>query len=790
MSSLWGINAQSNKESKSHGYNNDDHVNDINDDNLNNKSINIDNDIKLALGYKYGNGFIKDLNKSFLIFNELVDKTGNEKAEFYLAECYEKGYGVTKDYKTSFYHYEKSANNGYIESQVYLVGCYVNGYLTDKNYKLALSWIEKIADHNIIGLNKDDLNTITKSFTALIEKFEDVPYTKIESDPNLLNTIIKIASLLSSTYISKYIYDPEKAIHYAKYCLKLILKFKEKYLSTYYTMNYCIGDSYYRGSDNLEPNYSYAVKYYKRSLGFDDTKNDILNNYSFEFNKADVLENLAYCYGEGGYGLHQDKNKCIYWLQKIYNKNKLDDEILNIYLSEEDGYEYTDYQDEDIEDNYTISKNSNNTNESKVVDSKDDLDIYNDIDKNIELYLRYKSGDGIDKDLHKSFSIIKEIVDKTGNAKAEFYLAESYEKGYGVAKDDKIAFYHYEKSANNGYIESQVYLAECYLNGYLTDKNYEQTLSWIEKIIDNNILEFSVDRINIIIKFFTSVIEKFEDMPYDDMQRDSNLLNINIETSFLLACIYRSKFLYDPKNVIYYSKYCLKLILNVKDKYLSIYYKINYYIGDVYYRGSTNFPSDYSNAVKYYKRSLGFSDTTNDIIDNYSFGFNEKNVIENLAYCYGEGGYGLHQDKDKCKYWLQKIYDEDRLDDDILNVYLSEEDGYIYTSYQDDDIEENYINSKNTNSKEYNSAEQATHQNSELNSTNEIYTNNSVSNSTLYTSNISNNGQINNFDTEYKNDINDKLSSNDDNLDISNDVDDDIDHKQSMHRRHRRQKRK
>ncbi|RIA80053.1 hypothetical protein C1645_839381 [Glomus cerebriforme] len=76
------------------------------------------------------------------------------------------------------------------------------------------------------------------------------------------------------------------------------------------------------------------------------------------------------------------------------------------------------------------------------------------------LGILYKRGDGVGKDLKKSFYWIGKAAEK--DDVAQYNLGEYYELGNGIDKDLVLAFELYKKSAENGYIGAKFYLGYCY----------------------------------------------------------------------------------------------------------------------------------------------------------------------------------------------------------------------------------------------------------------------------------------------------------------------------------------
>lgn len=99
--------------------------------------------IELGLLYLFGEPEVnRNYEKAFELFNKASDK-GFAKAQFYLGECYEFGYGITKDIEEAIKYYKKSSNQNYLMADDRLA--YI--YLTKKEV-VDDSYLDKAYEHN------------------------------------------------------------------------------------------------------------------------------------------------------------------------------------------------------------------------------------------------------------------------------------------------------------------------------------------------------------------------------------------------------------------------------------------------------------------------------------------------------------------------------------------------------------------------------------------------------------------------------------------------------------------
>lgn len=72
-----------------------------------------------------------------------------------------------------------------------------------------------------------------------------------------------------------------------------------------------------------------------------------------------------------------------------------------------------------------------------------------------------------------------------GNKKAQYYLGRCYDKGRGVAEDNKAAFEWYQKSANQEFAKAQYRLGKCYLKGKVVAKDEKKAAELFLLAVNN-----------------------------------------------------------------------------------------------------------------------------------------------------------------------------------------------------------------------------------------------------------------------------------------------------------------
>ena len=68
-----------------------------------------------------------------------------------------------------------------------------------------------------------------------------------------------------------------------------------------------------------------------------------------------------------------------------------------------------------------------------------------------------------------------------GHKKAQYRVGQCYDKGRGVAEDDKQAFFWYSKSAAQQYAKAQYEVGKCYKNGEGTEKDRKKAVTWFTR---------------------------------------------------------------------------------------------------------------------------------------------------------------------------------------------------------------------------------------------------------------------------------------------------------------------
>jgi TPR repeat protein len=101
-----------------------------------------------------------------------------------------------------------------------------------------------------------------------------------------------------------------------------------------------------------------------------------------------------------------------------------------------------------------------------------------------------KFEDGMDafenKNYNKAFTIMKELVDDSGNKYAKAYLAEMYTVGLGTKTNYKLAFKLAKSAADNGSSMAAYTLGKLYVNGKGVNKDIKLAIFYFEQYLARN----------------------------------------------------------------------------------------------------------------------------------------------------------------------------------------------------------------------------------------------------------------------------------------------------------------
>lgn len=103
----------------------------------------------------------------------------------------------------------------------------------------------------------------------------------------------------------------------------------------------------------------------------------------------------------------------------------------------------------------------------------------------VELGIRYLSGNGVTKDSKEGLCLIQDAADK-GNRFGELILGICYKDGYGVEKNQEKAFQCFLSSAKKGNVVAMCHLGQAYEFGAGVERNIKEAVRYYQESADGN----------------------------------------------------------------------------------------------------------------------------------------------------------------------------------------------------------------------------------------------------------------------------------------------------------------
>ncbi|MDM8566285.1 hypothetical protein QUF74_11630 [Candidatus Halobeggiatoa sp. HSG11] len=335
--------------------------------------------------------------KTIRLWRKLA-KRGVVEAQNNLGLAYYIGKNVKQNYEKAIYWCHKAAKQGYFKAQFNLGNAYHKGEGVEQNYKQATYWYEKAAKQGIAQAQ------------------------------------------------------------------------------------YNLGNAYYKG-EGVKSDYKQAAYWWEKAAEQGD-------------NLAQYRLGVVYDNGEG---VQQDYEKAVYWYEKAAEQGDIQAQFYlgNVYHKgegvEQNYKQATYWYEKAAEQGHIIAQfNLTQINLTQIYDKQDDK-------KQEVLPLLYKVAAGlvsldeeVDKDTVKFFISFfdEEDIDylnkkiTTGNIVAQVILAQLYKTGNGVQKDEQKAFSLFQEAVEQKDILAQYCVGLAYMKGYGIDINIEKSREQFEQIIN------------------------------------------------------------------------------------------------------------------------------------------------------------------------------------------------------------------------------------------------------------------------------------------------------------------
>jgi hypothetical protein len=371
----------------------------------------------------------EDHAKAFEWFSKAANQD-NAEGYFWLARCYEDGWGVSQNQERTVEFYTKSAKKGYADAQISLGHCYLNGLGVVLNHAKAFEWFSKAAD-------QDD----AEGYFWLARCYEE------------------------GWGISK---NQKRAIEFYMKSAEQGNENAQINLGRRYLLGDGVAEDHSKAfecfskaadQDNAEGFYFLADCY---SLGWGVSENQQraveLYTKSAEKGYADAQVDLGLCYLNGR-GVAVNQAKAFEWFSKAADQ---DNATAQFWLARyhEAGWGVSQNQQRAVEF-YTKSAEQGNENAQ------------------VNLGVCYLNAE----DYSKAFEWFSKAADQD-DSKGYFWVARCYEEGWGISDNQQRAIEFYTKSAEQGNENAQVNLGYCYLNGRGVAVNQAKALEWFSKAAD------------------------------------------------------------------------------------------------------------------------------------------------------------------------------------------------------------------------------------------------------------------------------------------------------------------
>ena len=449
--------------------------------------------LKLAEIYEDGIIVKKDFNKSFKLYLKAAEK-GDISSMVKVGEYYADGRGVTKDLKEAHKFYEKAAQKGNSTAILQLARNYENGSGVEKNLSTALKWYSKSADSGnylahtkIVELKKLIEQDAQKRAT---EKLRQLEAMKAQ------NKIAKARTLSDNLPDNSDTAQESKSSSHSSADVEKSEEFYE------------LGLKYYKG-DGIPQDFDKAWKYFDlaaQSGNVDAIYHiGLMHEHESDYGKLknlsrDMALSAFTTAAEKGhidamlklgdwYRNQSDFEKAFQYFEKAANAGNRDAmyDVGLMYLNGT-GVKQNAKMAMDF-----LKKAAKEGNINAVHLLGDSYYSEEDFQKAFQFYLRaaetghsgsmkcigdmYYYGKGVVKDLNKSMAWYIRVAE-TGDTDAMIKIGNMYDCGEGVSKSQKKAAEWFTRAAELGSITAMLYIAEMYSEGEGVSKSQKKAAEW------------------------------------------------------------------------------------------------------------------------------------------------------------------------------------------------------------------------------------------------------------------------------------------------------------------------
>ncbi|CAI2179428.1 11556_t:CDS:2 [Funneliformis geosporum] len=393
---------------------------------------------KVAYCYDKGFGIEIDKGKAFELYKDAAEK-GNKLAQNNLALLYEQGEGTETNLENALIWYNKAAENGSELAQYSLGLNYEVGKGTEKDETKAFEFYKKSAEHGYLNAQSaENGNNLAQSNLDLYNKCKDGIGN---NEANAFELYKKLAKYkhLDIQYKVAYSYDKgigteinkEKAFELYKNAAEKGNRLAQNNLGLLYELG-----------EGTEKNFEMAFYWYQKAAE----------------NKSEEVKETE-----------QNLEKHFYHIQKaMANENKLAKFSLDLYYDYDNNVEAFESYEKSAKYGFINAQFKVafccNKGFGTEINKERAFELYKSLAKGENKFaqnnlgLLYEQGEGTEKNLEMAFHWFKRAA-VNENKVAQYNLGRFYE----YVKEDKYkAFEFYQKSAEQGYLDAQYKVAYCH----------------------------------------------------------------------------------------------------------------------------------------------------------------------------------------------------------------------------------------------------------------------------------------------------------------------------------------
>jgi|GEM_PF-1177434 len=428
----------------------------------------------LGLLYENGDGVDRDLKKSFDYYL-IAANFGNPKGMFYVGISYDDGIGISVNKTEAFNWYLKAAENGNVGAMYNTAKCYDNGDGVASNDREAFEWYLKAANLGHIAANNDVGVCYRYGLGTDINLDEAFKHYECAANGghylgqcNLAISYENGIGTAKDSYKAFYYYEcaakNEKDNGRGKYelarCYELGIGCNidlSQAFNYYLEASNCgyvnsfnkLGNIYQFGYKNVvEINYSKAFYYYEKGV----------------INKSvEAYANYGYFY-ENGIGCDKDIEEAVFWYER--GAKQQDPNAMYHYARMLESGTYLD-KDVELAFEYYLKAAENGHNKAQYYVAN-----------------CYKNGIITDLNEQEAFRFFKLASNSNYNAMND--LAECYENGFGVNKDEALAYELYLEASKHDCLDAIYNIGRCNIEGIGIKKNPVFGSLKIKQAIDKN----------------------------------------------------------------------------------------------------------------------------------------------------------------------------------------------------------------------------------------------------------------------------------------------------------------